>query len=177
MKARISVTAWLAAVLLLTAAACSESPAPSAKKPSGPTVHSLTGGCAGTTLTDAEPPTWAQDGWFLHAKGTPWALPWAMNTSGDAVAFLFANHLVAGTSPRVDGTNNKVLWVLRYARAFVVKGTPLGKSDPIVSVVGGPSIVDAPLAGCWSFQLVPQGSSPLAATINLDVLPQGSRAA
>jgi len=81
---------------------------------------------------------------------------------------------VAGASPRVDGSTNKVLWLVRDASAFVVEGRPLGQPNPVVTVEGGPSIVDAPLPGCWSFQLILQGSGRHVATINLDVLPTGS---
>jgi hypothetical protein len=97
-----------------------------------------------------------------------------MAESGDAVAFLFATRLVAGASPRVDGSSNKVLWVLRDPRAFVVEGRPLGKTNPVLRVAGGPSIVDAPLSGCWSFQLILQDSGRHVSTINLDVLPAGT---
>ena len=124
-------------------------------------------------LTDAEPPKWAQSGWS-HTSGTPWPVPWARSTSGDAVAFLFATHLVAGPSPRIDGSTNKVLWLLRDAPAFTVVGRPHGESNPLVSVDGGPSIVDAPSPGCWTFQLIPRGSGKATGTFNLDVLPTGT---
>ena len=81
--------------------------------------------------------------------------------------------LVAGPSPRVDGSTNKVLWVLREASSFVVEGRPSGKSTPVVTVPGGPSIVDVPTAGCWTFRLLP-GDGSQASTISLDVLPHGA---
>jgi hypothetical protein len=101
-------------------------------------------------------------------------VPWASAASGDAVAFVFATRLVAGASPRVDGSNNKVLWVLRDTGAFVVEGRPFGHSNPVVTVGGGPSIVDVPVPGCWSFQLIMQASGRHVRTINLDVLPTGT---
>jgi hypothetical protein len=138
-------------------------------------VHSFAGGCAGTVLTDGAPPVWAQGGWNV-TKGDPWSVPWALGTGGDAVAFLFARQLVAGQSPRLDGTNNKVLWVANGTPTnFVVDGLPPGGSNPVVSVNGGPSIVDVPSAGCWTFRL--QWGSPGAthsSTISLQALPTGT---
>jgi len=89
-------------------------------------VHTFAGGCAGTVLTDADPPVWAQSGWSV-AKGTPWPVPWAFGTQKDTLAYLFAAQLVAGVSPRVDGSWNQVLWE--------VKDSPSGAN---VSVQGHP---------------------------------------
>jgi len=101
-----------------------------------------------------------------------------MGSGGNAVAFLFAIQLVAGGSPRSDGTNNKVLWVVQDAALsnFVVKGHPLGNSEPTIEVAGGPSIVDPPSDGCWAFQLswTADGQRQRTSAINLDVLPKGS---
>src|SRR5712691_12547566 len=102
----------LVALLLMMAGACTTSPTTSAQvQPSQKAaVHSFNGGCAGTVLTDAEPPLWAQGGW---SHGTPWPVPWAYGTQDDTVAYLFATQLVAGTSPREDGSQNKVLWLAK----------------------------------------------------------------
>jgi hypothetical protein len=163
---------WLAIAILLAAGACT--PAQSAQvKPSPLVTHTFAGGCAGTVLTDAEPPVWAQGGWNV-VKGQPWGVPWALGSGGNAVAFVFAVRLVAGSSPRVDGTNNKVLWVAKGApTSFVVEGIPPGGTQPVVTLNGGPSIVDVPSAGCWKFQLT-WGAAHAVSTINLDVLPAGS---
>jgi hypothetical protein len=137
-------------------------------------THIFAGGCAGTVLTDAEPPAWAQGGWNV-IKGQPWGVPWTLGSGGNAVAFVFANELVAGSSPRVDGTNNKVLWVAKGSPTnFVVQGIPPGGTQAVVTVNGGPSIVDAPSPGCWTFRLS-WGPSRGASTVNLEVLPNGSR--
>lgn len=130
----------------------------------------MAGGCAGTVLTDAVPPSWAQGGWS-HTAGTPWPVPWALSSPGDAVAFVFAIQLVAGPSPRANGTANKVLWVARDpAGAYTVEARPLGQSQPLVTIQGGPSIVDLPSPGCWTFTI----HSRTTSTINLQVLPAGS---
>jgi hypothetical protein len=163
----------LAVAVLLSAGACT-SGQPAAAHQSPAPVRTFAGGCAGTVLTDAEPPLWAQGGWNV-VKGQPWGVPWALGSGGDAVAFVFANELVAGSSPRVDGTNNKVLWVGKGSQTnFVVEGTPPGGTQSLVTVNGGPSMVDAPSPGCWTFRLS-WGPSHATSTINLNVLPAGSK--
>ena len=164
--------AGLAVAVLLAAGACA--PGQQAHvQPSPATVHTFPGGCAGTVLTDGEPPAWAQGGWNV-VKGQPWGVPWALGSGGQAVAFVFARQLVAGSSPRVDGTNNKILWVAKGSSSnFSVAGIPPGGTQPAVTVSGGPSIVDAPAAGCWTFRLT-WGAAQATSTINLEVLPAGS---
>jgi|SRR5437660_928247 len=163
----------LALVLFIAAAACSPANAPASGQAS-PAFHAVAGGCAGTVVTDAVPPKWAQSGWS-HTSGTPWPVPWSMGTGGGSLAYVFAGQLVAGQSPRVDGSNNKVLWVLRdHVSTFTVTGRPLGQSLPVLSVEAGPSIVDAPSAGCWTFTLAWNANGRHASTINLEVLPKGS---
>jgi hypothetical protein len=174
-------TARLAALLLLLilAAACKASPTSPAQVQLSPkaTVHTFNGGCAGTVLTDAEPPFWAQSGW-TNPKGTPWPVPWAFGTDGTTVAYLFATQLVAGSSPRVDSSQNKVLWEAKDSpsgASVLVEGHPLGASQPVVTIPGGPSITDVPTAGCWTFRLSWNSNRPRSSTINLEVLPAGSR--
>ena len=171
-----SVGGVAAALLLIVAAGCTTSPVASTQLKPSPTaaVHSFAGGCASTVLTDAEPPVWAQGGWS-HVKGTPWPVPWAFGTHGNAVAYLFATQLVAVSSPRVDGTNNKVLWVVKdFPLAPGVEGRPLGQSQPVLTIAGGPSIVDVPLAGCWTFRLSWTASGEHNSVINLQALPPGT---
>jgi hypothetical protein len=47
-------------------------------------------------------------------------VPWALGAPADAVAYVFTGQLVAGHSPPLNGSNNKVLWV--------VNGTRIGSS-------------------------------------------------
>jgi hypothetical protein len=103
-------------------------------------------------------------------------VPWALASTGDAVAYVFAGQLVAQPSPRADGTNNKILWVARGDQGgFIVDGRPRGQPRPVVSVAGGPSIVDLPSPGCWTFTLQWAGHpSSLSPTVNLQVLPAGT---
>jgi hypothetical protein len=167
--------AGLIALLSLLTGACTSSSAASAPVQSA-AVQSFAGGCAGTVLTDAVPPSWAQGGWS-HAKGTPWPVHWASGTRGETVAYLFATQLVAGAGPRVDGSQNKVLWEAKDHPSgdnLVVEGHPLGQSQPVVTVAGGPSTVDVPTAGCWTFRLSWGANSQQSSTINLQVLPRGT---
>lgn len=160
--------ALLSASLVLLVCGCISPQQPAAK--AGPSAQVFAGGCAGTVLTNAEPPVWAQGGW-THTKGTPWPVPWATAVPADAVAFIFASELVAGSGPRSDGSANKVLWVVKDPADFMVEGRPLGQSQPVVTVAGGPSIVDLPTPGCWTFHVLRGKQSSV---INLEVLPAGS---
>lgn len=180
-----SARAWLAGATAVLIAASSiaifeslrlstSSSHPRPQTSGGLPAYALAGGCAGTVLTDGLPPTWAQGGW--SAPAVPWPVPWTLGTGGEAVAYVFAIQLVAGSSPRVDGTNNKVLWVAKGAPPnFSVDAHPLGLDHPVIKIAGGPSIVDLPTAGCWTFDLTwgPSGHTASSA-INLDVLPAGS---
>lgn len=165
-------------LLLLALVACSSPEvAPAQVQASPKTVaHTFAGGCAGTVLTDAEPPKWAQGGW-TRVPG-PWPVAWAMGNPGDSVAFVFAGRLVAGGSPRADGSNNKVLWEVKDSPSganVVVEGRPLGQFQPVVTIAGGPSITDVPTAGCWTFRLLwgpPENAH--SSIINLDALPKGT---
>ena len=166
------------ALLLVVAGGCTSSPTAPAQAHSSPSVpvHSFAGGCAGTVLTDAEPPVWAQGGWSV-TKGRPWPVPWAFGTQGDTVAYLFATQLVAGGSPRVDGSQNKVLWEAKDSPSganVLVEGHPLGNSQPVVTIAGGPSITDVPTAGCWTFRLSWGSNGERSSTINLEALTAGT---
>ena len=179
--------AYVAAVVLIILLGGCASPqtAQLRASPSVP-VHTFTGGCAGTVLTDAEPPVWSQAGWS-HAQGTPWLVPWAFGTPDTTVAFLFSTVLVAGGGPRVDGTYNKVTWVAKDPPAGVAAGyrfgtnavgveaRPLGESEPVLANTGGASIMDLPTPGCWTFRLSWSAHGQLqVSTINLEVLPAGT---
>jgi hypothetical protein len=165
-----------AALLVLLAVACTSSPVAKAQIQASPkpSIHSFAGGCSGTVLTDAEPPVWSQGGWS-HAKGTPWPVPWALGTGGNAAAFLFTTQLVAVPNPLSDGASNKVGWAAKNAYNFVVERWGPGLSQPVVTVPGGPSIVDVPTAGCWTFRLLwGKPEARQSSIINLEALPAGT---
>jgi hypothetical protein len=135
----------------------------------------IAGGCAGTVLTDALPPVWARGGW--NQPAARWPVPWAFGTGNDTVAYVYATQLVAGTSPRVNGTNNKILWEskdLPSGAGVAIDAQPMGQTEPVVTLAGGPSIVDLPTAGCWTFQLSWSSNGKHTSTVNLEVLPTGT---
>ena len=105
-------------------------------------------------------------------------MPWAFGTHGDAIAYVFAGRLVAGGSPRPDGSNNKVLWEVKDSpsgASVVVEGRPLGEYQPVMTIAGGPSITDVPTAGCWTFRLIWASSGHARSSIiNLEALPKGT---
>jgi hypothetical protein len=163
----------ISAAVFVLAAACTPQSTPRTSRSNPSPTHPIAGRCAETVFTNAEPPEWSQSGWTVP-KGAPWPVRWTLASSGDAVAFMFAGELVAGPSPRSDGSNNKILWVLRDPAPFVVEGRPAGESKPVVTVPGGPSIVDVPTPGCWTFELI-RSDSVHQGTISLNVLPHGSK--
>ena len=168
-----------AALLIILAGGCASSkPAQVKASPTTP-VRTFAGGCAGTVLTDAEPPVWAQLG--FQARRTPWPVPWAFGTQNATVAFLFSRVLVAGSGPRVDGTYNKVHWVAKadYPTGYInvaIEARPLGESQPILTFTNAGGVGDFPKPGCWTFRLSwsAHGQQQLS-TINLEVLPAGTR--
>ena len=108
-------------------------------------------------------------------------MPWAFGTQDTAVAFLFSTVLVAGSSPRLDGSYNKVGWVAKGDNPsgdtnIAIEVRPLGASQPVLTNAGNASVADLPKPGCWTFRLAwtAHGQQQVS-TINLDVLPAGTR--
>jgi hypothetical protein len=173
-------------VLIMLLGGCG-SPQPAQVKASLPAaVHTFPGGCAGTVLTDAEPPVWAQAG--FGTTGTTWPVPWAFGTQNTTVVFVFSTVLVAGSGPRVDGSYNKVTWVAKdppsgvaagypYGTSnVVVEARPLGESQPTVTNTSGANVLDFPKPGCWTFHLSWSAQSKVqVSTLNLEVLPAGTQ--
>ena len=83
-------------------------------------------------------------------------MPYVMGDSGDIVAILWAEHDPLQAPPAAD-RNNKILWASRVGGGDLHIRATLGSSDETVtrSVAGGPgpSIIDLPSPGCWSFDL------------------------
>lgn len=83
-------------------------------------------------------------------------MPYVLGANGDIVAILFGQPL---RSPPQPDRNNKILWVSRVERS----GDPLkidaklAGTDTVASREvpdgPGPSIIDLPRPGCWSFTL------------------------
>lgn len=86
-------------------------------------------------------------------------MPHVMGEAGNIVAILWANR-DALRSPSPQHRSNKILWVSRIPLAaphpLVIKGTLAdGTRTMTVAVPGGPgpSIIDVPVPGCWTFHL------------------------
>ncbi|HEV2373790.1 MAG TPA: hypothetical protein VGS19_16665 [Streptosporangiaceae bacterium] len=98
-------------------------------------------------------PTWARAGFHPAAQ----SMPYVMGERGDIVAILWADPLRA---PPLANRNNKILWVSRLAGQLAaplrIRATLNGTGRTVTREVAGgpgPSIIDMPAAGCWSFGL------------------------
>ena len=83
-------------------------------------------------------------------------MPYVLGDGGDIVAILWADHDPLQVPPAAD-RNNKILWVSRVGSGDLNVRATLECSGKTVtrSVSGGPgpSIIDLPSPGCWSFDL------------------------
>jgi hypothetical protein len=110
-------------------------------------------GCAGQPPVSPLP-VWARSG-FSPADQ---AMPHVMGEAGNIVAILWASR-DALHSPPLQDRNNKILWVSRISFTgdpLVIKAMLAGGTrTATVSVPGGPgpSIIDLPAPGCWTFHL------------------------
>lgn len=83
-------------------------------------------------------------------------MPHVLGDSGDIVAVLWANHdpLVV---PPIKDRNNKILWVSRTPGSpLQIRATLAGSDQTATRTIAngpGPSIIDLPAVGCWSFDL------------------------
>jgi hypothetical protein len=84
-------------------------------------------------------------------------MPYVLSDKGDMAAILW-DTLEPLAAPPVAGKNNKILWVarvgagapLRIRAALEGTGRTVTRS---VDPAPGPSIIDLPSPGCWSFDL------------------------
>ena len=86
-------------------------------------------------------------------------MPHVMGEAGNIVAILWADR-DALRSPALQDRNNKILWVSRFPFTsydpLVITATLAGGTRrATVSVPNGPgpSIIDMPASGCWTFHL------------------------
>jgi hypothetical protein len=83
-------------------------------------------------------------------------MPHVLGDNGEIVAIFWVSHhpLVV---PAIEGRNNKILWVARSpASPLKVQATLAGSSQTVTQTLAdgpGPSTIDLPVAGCWSFDL------------------------
>ena len=155
----------LAAAALLVTACTSNShsparPEPSAARPSAVQPGMAQAGPAASNGCVGQPPVsplpvWAQAGFSPPDQ----AMPHVMGEAGNIVAILWADR-DALHSPPLQDRSNKILWVARIPFAapdpLVITATLAGGTRTVtVSVPGGPgpSIIDLPAPGCWTFHL------------------------
>jgi hypothetical protein len=86
-------------------------------------------------------------------------MPYVMGARGDIVAVLWADR-DALHAPSLANRGNKILWVSRLgqqpAEPLRILATLNGTGRTVArEVIGGPgpSTIDLPAAGCWSFDL------------------------
>jgi hypothetical protein len=111
-------------------------------------------GCAGQPPVSALP-VWARTGFHPPDQ----AMPHVMGEAGNIVAILWADR-DALHSPVLQDRNNKILWVSKipftsYGPLVITASLAGGTRRVTVSVPGGPgpSIIDMPAPGCWTFHL------------------------
>ena len=132
-------------------------PAAGATAAQASTAHAgvvTSNGCAGQPPVSPLP-VWARSG-FSPADA---AMPHVMGEAGNIVAILWATR-DALHSPPLQDRSNKILWVSRVPLAapdpLTIRATLAGSTrTATVSVPGGPgpSIIDLPAPGCWTFHL------------------------
>ncbi len=100
-------------------------------------------------------PLWARAG----SSPADLAMPHVMGEAGNIVAILWATRGALHAPPLPDGSN-KILWVSRVPLVapdpLVIRATLAGSTrTATVSVPGGPgpSVIDLPAPGCWTFHL------------------------
>ena len=106
-----------------------------------------------TAITTSPLPVWARAGFTPPDQ----AIAHMTGSKGDIVGVLFGDlH-----APTLPGQGNKILWVARVAGGpgdpnlkihATLNGSDLAV-DRVVSGGPGPSTVDVPRAGCWTFTL------------------------
>jgi hypothetical protein len=144
------------AVTALLVAACTGTSHPSAAtsttRPS--TGVAAANGCAGQPPVGPLP-VWARAGFNPPDQ----AMPHVIGAAGNIVAIMWATRNALHSPPRPD-VNNKILWVSRIPfvapNPLVIRATLAGSTrTATVSVAGGPgpSTVDLPAPGCWTFHL------------------------
>ena len=150
------------AVTALLVAACTGPSHPSAAASTTPASAGVaaSNGCAGQPPVSPLP-VWARAGFNPPDQ----AMPHVLGAAGNIVAILWAPR-DALHSPPLPNTGNKILWVSRIPFAapnpLVIRATLAGSTrTATASVPGGPgpSTIDLPAPGCWTFHLSWSGHS------------------
>jgi hypothetical protein len=121
---------------------------------SGSAVPAVAGGCQ-AAITPRPLPVWARSGFNPPTQ----LMPYVLGARGDIVAIVWADH-DALHAPPLANRGNKILWVSRLsqqlAAPLLITATLNGTGQTVTrEVTGGPgpSTIDLPAAGCWSFDL------------------------
>ena len=95
-------------------------------------------------------PPWARDG-FSDSKPV---MPYVLSDRESVIAILWSREHPLN-SPAMRDQNNKILWVSPSDGAPLVIHAHLGSMSVTREVAGGPgpSIIDMPRSGCWTFDL------------------------
>jgi hypothetical protein len=141
-----------AAALLL--AACTGNSQPSAAGTARASASQASNTCAQQPPVSPLP-VWARSGFSPPDQ----AMPHVMGQAGNIVAILWQTR-DALHSPPLQDISNKILWVSRVPLAapypLIIRATLAGGTrTATLSVAGGPgpSIIDLPAPGCWTFHL------------------------
>jgi hypothetical protein len=146
----------LVAAALLVAACSGNGHSPARPQPPGTARAGLAAwdGCAGQPPVSPLP-LWARSGFSPPDR----AMPHVLGEAGNIVAILWADRDALHSPSRPD-RGNKILWVSRIPFTapdpLVITATLAGGTRTVtVSVPGGPgpSTVDLPAPGCWTFRL------------------------
>jgi hypothetical protein len=155
--APLAVVATAAAIALIVAVAGLVSTHRSAAGPSAHATAKNSPPAASTCRLDypSKPlPTWARAGFTPPDQPVTFVL----GDRGDMAAIVWASHhpLVA---PPSTSRNNKILWVARVGAAegpLKIRATLESTGQTVTRTLAaapGPSTIDLPAAGCWSFDL------------------------
>ncbi len=85
-------------------------------------------------------------------------MPYVLSDRGDIAAIVWAAHRPLVVPPAAN-KNNKILWVARVGALegpLQIRATLAGTGQTVTRTVDaapGPSIIDLPSPGCWSFEL------------------------
>ena len=154
---RVVVSTLLVAV---TSAGCTSGGSPATPTASGatgntagsPSATDTANQACGTDFTPRALPSWANVGFDPPTQ----PMPYVLGDRGDIVAILWSDHDPLSAPPRAD-RNNKILWVSRtFGAPLQIQAKLTGSGQTATrSVAGGPgpSIIDLPAPGCWSFDL------------------------
>ncbi|GLW09870.1 hypothetical protein Misp01_49990 [Microtetraspora sp. NBRC 13810] len=153
-----SRTGVLALAGVLAATGCTGGPATRSAQPPQPSqpprpAQAAPASCDGAVQRGALP-TWARSGF------TPADVPTdhVVGARGDIVGVVFGNPLHAPAT--AQGRSNKILWVARPEGPrntdLTIEARLQGTGDAVTRTVRGgpgPSVVDVPRPGCWTFRL------------------------